>query len=1059
MVTCSAIAQDIKVTGTVTDAETGEPIIGATVVLEGSGNAYSITNESGNYSLNAPANGNLNVSFLGYISTVVSVNGKSKINITLEPDSQLLQEVVVTAMGISRREKTIGYSATTVKNADLTVLHSSNVSEALAGKVAGVSVQTTSTDPGSATSVVIRGFSSINGSNQPLYVVDGVPIQNITTTGYGHATSAAGISDIPAENIESMTILKGAAATALYGSRAANGVIIVTTKTGKKGDIRDFTIDYSGGIQLRQVSVLPTYQNDYGQGWNGTQTFIENGSWGPKLDGSTQVYGPIWNHQQRIHTYSAVESNVKDFFDLGFSHNHNIAFSGASSDNKLNYYMSYGYTGDDGVMPGNKDTYTKNAFNLRASYQAAKWLKVGGSFNFAKSSTNTVGSFQGTSVIDGVLEFPRDMSIVDLKDLSVAFNTPEAYLTPYGITNPYWSLENNYNHQDSKHFFGNMEVTATPVKNLNFIYRFGFDYNDYDRKIGEPKIALDDALIDEDYGYAPSNMNQDGSVYASYRRGQEINHDFLVTYNNTWGKWSLDATVGTNINERSSTSMTGQTDVLTFESGFWDLSNGSTKTTIAESQSKRRLIGLFGQVSVGFADQLFLELNARNDWSSTLPIENNNYFYPGATLSWVFTNLMKQKDVLSFGKLRASYGKTGNDAGVYLTNPSYVQASSRGYYGTGIVKFPFASMNSFVSSTTAGSSTLRPEMTSEFEVGADLKFFNKRIGIDAAYYDRKTDDQIFTLPVDPATGYSSMVTNFGTVRNRGYELLLTTIPVRTKNVIWTLDFNFAQNFNKVITMPESLEGGKVNIYSFSAGNDAVYMYAEEGKPMGEFYTYRPKTVTDINSPYYGCPIVDEKGQPVLDTEVTDTGKNMNSLWTGGISTSLTVYGFTLSATLDVRYGGYMFSRTKNLMQFTGSSPITTYNDRRPFIIPNSVQETENGYVENTAMIYMSNSSYQNWLNSYGAGEGGEFYLMDRTFAKLRNVSLTWNLPKKWMDTIKFRGMALTLFCNNAFVWTPSSNVYIDPEATTTGTDLAGNFGELYSNPAQRVWGLNLNIKF
>jgi hypothetical protein len=345
-------------------------------------------------------------------------------------------------------------------------------------------------------------------------------------------------------------------------------------------------------------------------------------------------------------------------------------------------------------------------------------------------------------------------------------------------------------------------------------------------------------------------------------------------------------------------------------------------------------------------------------------------------------------------------------------------------------------------------------MTSEFEVGLNLQFFNGRLGFDAAYYDRSTKDQIFTLPIDPSSGYYYQVTNFGEVQNRGFELLLNTTPIQTRKLRWDLDFNFAVNRNEVVSMPASLEGGKVTIYNFSAGNDAIYMYAEEGKPMGTYYTKLPMRTDD------GKIIVDEAGMPIINEDLEYTGYDMNHKWTGGVSTSISAYGFTLSAALDVRYGGKMFSRTKNLMQFTGNGIETTYNNRKPFIIPNSVMLNEDGsYSENTTPIYQTDGSYQDYFDTYGWGQGGEAYLVDRTFAKLRNISLTWNLPKKWLQPIALRDIAITSFANNLFMWTAKDNYYVDPESSTTGTDLAGNFGELYTNPSCRVFGCNLSVKF
>ena len=1054
----SVLAQT-KVTGTVYSQEDGQPIIGAAVKVDGTQTGM-LTDVNGRFSLTLPdGKMTLTISYLGYESK--TLQAKNGMRVFLKADAATLDEVVVTAMGISRQQKTLGYSATQLDNEELTVGKLTDVTSALAGKVAGVQISASSADPGTANSVIIRGFSSINGNNQPLYVVDGVPLQQTSMLSQGHQEAMGGVSNVNPNDIESMTVLKGAAATAIYGSRAANGVIIITTKSGKKEEARNFSITYDGSVQWRTVSTLPKFQNQFGQGWNGKQTYIENGSWGPEFDGSQQVYGPIWNHQQLIHKYEAVDSNVKDFFETGVTTSHSVALSGMSDDSKMTYYLSYGYSSDNGIIPSDKDAYKRNTIALRGSYEATKWLKISSSVNVAKPEADIVGSYQGTSFIDGILEFPRDLSLVDRKDLSSPFNTPEAWYTPYGITNPYWAIENNYNHNDSKQVYGKIQADIKPIKQLTLTYRYGFDYTDFDLKMGYPQIALDDALINEDYGYAPSNMNQDGWVYSRYYRKYELNHDFLANWADKYldGKLDVNVTAGVNMNERSNTVMLGQTDGLTFYTGFWDLSNGATKSELSESQSKRRLVGLFGDVTVGWDDMIYLGLTARNDWSSTLPIDANSYFYPGATLSWIFTRLIPENKILDFGKLRLAYGKTGNDADPYRTSARYIQGTSRAYYGADVAKFPMGGVNAFQASSTIGSSDLKPEMTTEYEIGLNLAFLNNRINIDFAYYNRETKDQIFTLPVDPASGYAYMVTNFGNVRNRGIELLVNTTPVRTKDFRWDLGFNFSKNQNKVLSMPASVEGGKTEIYSFSAGNDAVSFYAEEGNPMGEFYTYLPQYTDD------GKLIVGDDGQPVLTTELMDTGKNMNPDWIGGVTTAFTYKGITLSAALDIRKGGYMFSRSKNLMQFTGNGSITTYNQRRPFIIPNSVVSDGNGgYVENTTPIMLGGGDYevgdyQTYYNDFGWGQGGEAYLLDKSFVKLRNITLAYQLPRSLVNKLYLSDITLSLFCNNVFTWTHKSNTFIDPEGSTRGNDLEGQFGELYVNPACRTFGFNVGIKF
>ena len=1056
--------QTTTVRGIVT-SEDGEPIIGASVLVEGT-TLGVMSDLDGNFEIpGVPSNAKyLRVSYVGMTPQQVAIS-KGDMKITLRVNSELLDEVVVTAMGISRSERSLGYAATQVDASEIQQAQSTNVMNALQGKVAGLNIMNMGSAPGSANNVQIRGIGSVSGNNQPLYVVDGVPMETNTLSGNGQNLSTGGISNVAPDDIASVTVLKGAAATALYGSRAANGVIIVTTKSGNENrNGKNFQLTYSGNVEGNRVGYLPEMQNSWGQGWNGSQTYIENGSWGPALNGSMQPYGPVYNGQQLVAPFSAVKSNVRDFFDTGWSQNHNVSLSGHNHSNTMTYYASYSYAGIDGVIPTDQDSYKRNTIALRGSYQPMNWIKVSSSMNFATYKTKSVGSYQGTSVIDGIYELPRNISTSYMKDLDNPFNTPAAYLTPYGITNPYWALANNLYEINGKQANGKLQVDLFPVKGLTLTYRFGFDYSDYDMKQGFPQIGLDDALIDQDYGYPPSSMNQEGYVYTRYSRGYELNHDFLANYVNRFcdGRFDLSATVGFNINERGNTYMYGEADNLGIYTGFWDLSNGATWSSLAESQWKRRLVGLFGDVTVGWDDFLYLDVTARNDWSSTLPMGKNSFFYPGVTLSGVFTRWLKNTEVLSFGKVRLAYGRTGSDASVYQTITSFIQAYSGGFYINPAISFPLNGVNSFMVSATNAAKNLRPEMTDEFEVGTNLRFFGGRIDIDASYYNRITKDQIFTLPTDPASGYSYQVVNFGKVRNRGVELIANFIPVQTKDWQWTLGFNFAKNWNKVLSLPESM-GGKTAIYGFTAGNDNVTAYAEVGKPIGEFYTYLPSRVEDKDSPYYGALIVDRYGQPVVNTGegVKDTGLNMQYDWTGGVTTALTWKGITLSAALDIRSGGYMFSRTKNLMQFTGNGIITAYNDRHPFIIPGSVVANVDGsYSPNTTPILISDGGLQEYYDA-GYGNAGLAYLLDRSFTKLRNLSLTWSLPEKWLKKIYISGLDLTVYGNNLFMWTAKGNRYIDPETSTISSgqygDMATQFGELYANPSNRTIGFNLKI--
>lgn len=1065
------MAQNRTVTGSVISAEDGEPVIGATVIVPGT-NIGTVTGLDGKFSLNVPENAKqLTISYVGMASQTVNIRN-NKVSVYLEADDKILDDVVVTALGLKKSEKSIGYAATNLKSEDLHVVPVSNVGDAIAGKVAGVSVSTTSTSPGAASSITIRSFSSLTGNNQPLWVIDGVPIvNNNISSNKGDNTMGGGASQLNQDDIEGITILKGAAATALYGSRAANGVILVTTKSGSSLKDKNFMVELNAGMQWSTVGILPQMQNVFGQGWDGSRTLDENGSWGPQMDGKERVYGAIYDNAQLLQKFQAVDDNVRGFFDTGVSYNTSISVAGKSD--KTDYYLSYSRVGDDGIMPTDADSYGRNTISMNGSHRCTDWLKFSSNINFANSLTKTVLTDQGTTVIDGLYEMPRNISVADLADLSSPFNTPLAYYTEYGITNPYWALENNYSQLSQKKIYGKVQVDINPIKDLTLTYRFGFDYSDYDLKEGMAKISADNPSTSGD-------NKQDGSVYALYQRRYEINHDFLANYMHKWGDFDFSATAGVNLNERYATQMSTDASDLTIESGWWHLANAASLTP-SESQSKRRLVGVLGDMTLGWKDQLFLDLTGRNDWSSTLPKDGNNFFYAGITGSWIFSEMLpdNMKDYISYGKVRAAYGKTGNDADPYLTLNTFVSGFANNVY-TEATNFPMSNgTNAFKTSATLGSNTLTPEFTTEWELGADLYFLKNRIHVDFSYYDRKSDDQIMTLNADPASGYSFIVTNFGSIRNHGVELMVNFTPVRTKDWQWDVNFNWNKNYNNVEKLPEEL-GGEYVINSFSTSKNAVRMKAVVGQELGQFYTYEPQyvdangnlkyiVIDDVlqSNPAYsgeGNIVVNESdGLPVLTTDVVASGKSTQNKWTGGFGTSLRYKGFSISANFDVRYGGYMFSRTKNLMRFTGNGIETIYNQRRAYIIPGSVNVTTDDNGKNiVSENYTAIDTYGDGIQALydlGGIAGGEELLIDRTYLKLRTLAVSYTLPKAWSKKVFLDDVRVSFVANNLFTWTPASNCYIDPDVSSYGTDLSGSFGELYSNPSCRKYGFNIAVKF
>lgn len=1048
-----AMAQS-RVTGTVVSGDDGLPIVGASVIIPGT-KVGVMTDVNGKFTLRMPeGKKDIRISYLGMEPQMVTA--RENLQVVLKSDSKALNEVVVTAMGLKRSEKALGYSATSISGDQIAQKQTTDIMSSLSGQVAGVQISSTSSDPGASNSVVIRGFSSLSGSNQPLYVIDGVPMDN---------TSVANIKDDPLndsydfgngsnainpEDVENLTILKGAAATALYGSRAAGGVVMITTKSGKKG--KGVGIEYNGGVQWETLLRLPQMQNEFGMGWYGDKTDIENGSWGPRFDGTTQVFGNIYDHSQKIKSYVALKDNIKDFFDTGFRYNNSISFNGATD--RSNYYVSFGQVHDDGIIPTDADSYKRYTFTAKGSHTVGK-LTFSSTLNYVYQDNSFAAAGQGLSMYNSIMQTPRDISIIGMKDLSDPFNTPGYYYTPYGVTNPYYILENYENKYNAERFYGKFQMDYSFLEYFKFTYRFGLDTSTGEQKRGEPNLY---ALF---YKGTPNGEGQGsgspfngatGSVEDNITRRREINQDIMLTFSKPFDDFNVNALVGFNGNERKLEWLYTKITDLTIPT-WYNLSNTAKAPTTSTYNSLRRLMGVYGQVEASWKDMVYLTVNMRNDWSSTLPKDNRSFFYPGVTASFIFSELLPDnwKKILTFGKLRAAWGRTGNDAAPYMINPVYGQATGRGYWGD--YKFPFVSKgyNAYTLGNVLGSNTLSPEMTTESELGLNLVFFDNRISIDAAYYNRISDKQIYSLNMDYASGFTAQNTNLGEIRNRGVELLVNVTPVKTRDFTWTVGWNFTKNWSKVLSLPEQL-GGQALIWGFQGGTS---LYAMVGQPLGVYTAVVPERTADgkiVANASTGLPVAASGNKIVGD---------MNYKYQMGLNTSLSYKGVTLSASLDIRKGGLMYSRTKSITYFTGNAMQTAYNDRNPFIIPNSVNAVTNedgttSYVENTTPIDKS-KIYDYWNNGGSDLDAG--FLIDKSYVKLRSVVLSWDVPAKWLHKTFIKGLRVSAFGNNLFVWTPSGNTFVDPEQTSFGNDLEGNFGEYSANPSSRRFGFNLMVKF
>ena len=1039
------------VTGKVVSASDNEPLIGATVQAIGSSQGTS-TDLDGQFTVTVNDNvTQLRVSCVGYKSQVVPVS--SYVTVALEDANTTLDEVVVTAMGIKREAKALGVSATPIKGDVIAQARTNDIMSSLAGKVAGVQIGETSSDPGTSKSVIIRGVSSLSGSNQPLYVVDGVPLNNSATyssdglnSGYDFGNGASAVNP---NDVESMTILKGAAATALYGSRAGAGVILITTKKGTKQS-RGVGIEYNGGLQWESVMRLPQMQNGFGMGWYGDHTEIENGSWGPAFDGSQQLYGWVYNYSQNMKSYLPIKSNVKDFFATGFRYNNSISFNGATD--KSTYFVSLSQINDNGIIPKDADTYTKYTVSARGSHREGNFT-FSTSLNYAFQRNHFVTTGQKTgSMYNSIMQTPRDISIVEMKDLDNPFNTPGYYYTPYGVTNPYYIIENYQNEYEQERFYGNLQLDYSFLKYFNATYRFGLDTNTGHHNFGSPNMA---ALFKDTPNYEDALKDLTGEVSQSITRRREIDQNFMLTYDQQiLEDWHVNAQLGFNGNERSYKYLGSTVTNLTIPM-WYNLSNSAEIPSTSQSEWKRRFLAVFGSAEFAWRNMVYLTLQGRNDWSSTLPKNNRSYFYPGVSLSFLFSELLKpeQRNIITFGKFRVAWGRTGNDAGVYMTNSVYAQAAAAtSGFGNGS-SFPFTKVgvNAYSMGNVLGSQNLSPEMTTEFELGLNMAFLQNRFSFDAAYYDRNTDKQIFSLNMDPATGYTAQNMNLGKIRNRGIELLVSVTPVKIGDFQWDINWNYTKNWSKVIKLPDEL-GGIATIYGLSGGTS---LYAIEGEPLGVFKAYVPQMTED------GKIICDGEGQPLVNPEQQIVG-SMNYKYLMGFGTTLSWKGVSLTANLDVRHGGMLYSRTKDITYFTGNAIQTAFNNRNPFIVPNSVQqvldENDNviGYTENTTPLDET-GIFTYW--DAGGSELDRAFLVDKSYVKLRSVILSWQMPTKWFSKCFITGVNLSVFGNNLFLWTPKSNTFIDPETSTFGNDLEGNYGEFSANPSSRKFGFNVQVKF
>lgn len=1046
--------QTRSISGKVSSAEDNAVLPGVSVTVKGSTMGV-ITGPDGAYQLTAPPDAKtLIFSSIGFQAQEVSIDNRSSISIVLKADTRQLSEVVVTAVGIAREKKALGYSVSTISSSKLSQISEPDPLRSLSGKVAGVNIQGAGGAAGGGTNITIRGNSSLSNNNQPLFVVDGVPFDNSTFNtdgGYsGGATFTNRAFDLDPNNIESMTVLKGAAAAALYGSRAANGAIIITTKNGKKKTKKGLEIAYSTSYSQETIAGRPEFQTTYGQGTEWDTRYGVFGSWGAPYTAFDSTLHPLGVRfpavfpelvGKRVKYQSFAQQNYDNFYEKGFVYENALSLSGGSEKGSIT--AGFSRTSNKGIVPFNN--INRTSFNIGGNAQLDNGFYINGSMNYVNTSQVspqlTASNGSGPSAIEIL---PWTPSSYDLTNYPYA--NPQTGGSVYdraGIDNPYWSVNNSPFTSKVDRYFGKFTLGYDPLEWLNVQYTAGFNaYTDRRRSVNGRGGEL-----------FPNGNITDDNIYR-----QELDGNLLVTANKDFGDdWNLRAIVGQNINQRMTDRQVVFGDGIIVP-GINDLDNTRTQLTNGGNLTKQRFVAFFGDFSLSYRNFAFFNVVARNDISSTLPKGNRSYFYSGANGSLIFTDMLKMNSpLLSFGKVRVGYTVVGNEASAYQTqtlfniNPSFSSPAAIDNAA------PFNGVNVMTQSNRLGSATLQPEFIREFEAGTELRFLNNRVGLDMTYYRKISTAQIFTVDVAPSSGYTSRVVNLGKVKNEGIEIGLDATPVQLPNGFkWNVYAAFTRNRNLVMDLGGPSELTYSNVTTTMGSIHVV------GQPYGQIrgeYYVRDNEGNLLINPLTGKAILADRQGPV---------GNPNPDFTLGLTNTLSYKGLTFNFLVDWKQGGDLLSVSVAEMLSRG---VTRDNEDRNQVLvppgvlgdPNTKQPilTADGKKQpNNIPISVNEFYFGTGAFAGSQGTADEFRVWDATVFRLREVSLGYQLPANWLRKTPFGSMSLSLSGRNLWYKAPNFPKYMnfDPEVNSLGVGNAQGF-DLVAIPTTRRIGVNLRVTF
>ena len=1057
------------VSGTVTD-NSGEALIGASVLVKGT-TTGTVTDIDGSYRVTVPEGSNTLVfSYTGFTTTEVELGASNVLDLVME-EGVTLETAVVTALGIERDEKAVGYAVESVSNDEILKANENNLVSSLAGKVAGLNVTSSTGTAGASAFFLIRGANTINGDNQPLIVIDGVPVDNQQLrSGSGGPVASVAFSnraiDINQSEIESVTVLKGAAATALYGSLAGNGAIIITTKRAARG--QNISVDFSANFTISEISQVPELQNQYAQGLFGSYAGPETGSgysYGPSVDtlsyaNDAGVYpwdpnGSIVSQNDPNATGTPVNTYDQfDFFRRGFAQTYNFGISASNATSSLRF--SAGFLNDQGVIPNN--SFGRLNLGLNADTKLGDNINFGVGFQYINSGGTRIEQGSNTSgVMLGLLRtsptFDNFGGVEDPGEEPIGSyqfedGSQRNYRGGGGYDNPWWTAFQNPLEDQVNRFITNLNFSWDIAPWVNLSWRPGLDYYVDFRK---------------QYFAIGSRTYQAGQVFEDQYEYGRINSDLLLTFNRDITE-SIDATltIGHNIRQTRLDRLYTQGDGLVIPE-FYDISNVAAISTVFADNTLQRNQGVYGMLELGFWDNVYLTGTYRVESDLSLPEDNNTFSYYSVSGSWVWSELMDPNTVLSFGKLRASYGKVGLGTFAYSTDTYFINPNLADGWTNGLL-FPNAALGTvFTLSNQRGAPNLRPEVQTSWEVGIDTRFFQNRVGLDFTYYSGLSEDVILGVPVAGSSGYTSIIANSGSMSNKGFEILLNVSPVSTPDFEWNIAANFARNVNEVVELAEGVDN--VSLGGFIGASTRAVVGVPYGSIFG-FGFYKDAS---------GATVIGSNGFPILDPNEKAFGSALPD-WTLGVRNTFSFKGLSLSALLDIKQGGVVWNGTKSALYFWGTHQetadrrntmetfdgnVATYDSEGNLVLEDHDNDPDTPEIpvtsgENSQEVLID----ENWLafgNANGFfGNNTEDFIEDASWIRLRDVSLSYALPATALDGTPLSALSISVSGRN--LWLSTEYTGVDPETNLYGASNAQGL-DYFNMPNTKSYSIGLNVRF